>query len=832
MKKILVGLLLVIVAQINAQVPSPKDFLGYELGSHFTPHYKIANYFQAAAKAATLTMKLEQYGTTNGGRPLYTAFISSPENMANLEKIRLNNLQLASGQNAAGSTANAPAIVWLSYNVHGNEPASSEAAMMTLYELLNPLNPKINDWLKNTVVIIDPCINPDGRDRYVNWYNGVVGMEPNPERESREHAEPWPRGRTNYYNFDMNRDWAWQTQVETQQRMKQYNRWMPQVHCDYHEQGYNQPYYFAPAAEPFHEVITPWQREFQGLIGRNHAKYFDANGWLYFTKERFDLLYPSYGDTWPLYNGAIGMTYEQGGISAGLAVVNADGDTVTLRNRVLHHFTTGISTIEMASVTNKKLLDNFQKFFSDANAKGVGEYKTFALQVDGNENKIEELKQMLVRNGIVTGYANLPKVSAYNFFTGKNEAIKSEGSYLVISTMQPRGNLVKVLFEPRSKLTDSATYDITAWSLPYVYGIAAYALKEKVASVNEKVKEPMATLPIDNYGYIVKWNSFESAKFLSEMLQLGIKPRYAEKAFFVGNKNYDAGSLIFIKTSNHKVVDFSKAITQAAQKYNLDISAISSGFVDRGADFGSPDVKTISMPLIACLTGEGTNSLAAGEVWHYFEKEIKYPLTLINANETRLMDWRKIDVLIVPDGNYKNLFDTDGALKTWVKQGGKLVVLENAVNQLADAAWGLTAKKTDDKIDLKKDKDDYAYLRTYGNAERDALVESNPGSIYKVELDNTHPMAFGYPNYYYTLKQNQNVYEFMKDGWNVGVIKKDNQISGFTGVKAREKLRDGVLFGQLNMGRGSIVFYADDVLFRSFWENGKLLFANGLFMVK
>jgi hypothetical protein len=207
----------------------------------------------------------------------------------------MNNLRLANlaRDRAAAIEENAPAIVWLSYNVHGNETSSSEAAMLTLYELVNPAVAKTKEWLKNTVVIIDPCLNPDGRDRYINWFNSVVGKNYNPQRIAREHREPWPGGRSNHYNFDLNRDWAWQTQVESQQRIKIYNQWMPQVHVDFHEQGINEPYYFAPAAEPFHEVITPWQREFQTTIGKNHAKYFDANGWLYFTKERFDLFQPT-----------------------------------------------------------------------------------------------------------------------------------------------------------------------------------------------------------------------------------------------------------------------------------------------------------------------------------------------------------------------------------------------------------------------------------------------------------------------------------------------------------------------------------------------------------
>jgi murein tripeptide amidase MpaA len=225
-----------------AQLRSPEEFLGYKIGARYTPHWKIVNYFNHVAASSPLVMKLEQYGETNEGRPLLLAFVSSPENIRNLESIRKNNLRLANlpGDNPdknreAVNEETAPAIVWLSYNVHGNEPASSEAALLAVHAFVNPNDSKTKEWLKNTVVIIDPCLNPDGRDRYVNWFNSAVGENYNPNSLAREHREPWPAGRTNHYNFDLNRDWAWQTQAESRQRIRQYLEWMPHVHVDYHD---------------------------------------------------------------------------------------------------------------------------------------------------------------------------------------------------------------------------------------------------------------------------------------------------------------------------------------------------------------------------------------------------------------------------------------------------------------------------------------------------------------------------------------------------------------------------------------------------------------------
>ena len=457
-----------------SQAPSPEAFLGYPLGKHFTPHDKIVAYFKEVARTASGQMKLEQYGTTYEGRPLLLAYIASPENLRRLEEIRLNNLRLAGGSDKTAGDESGPVIVWLSYNVHGNEPSSSEAAMKTLYTLVDPSERRSATWLKNTVVIIDPCINPDGRDRYVNWFNDVVGSQPNPDRQAREHQEPWPRGRTNHYNFDLNRDWAWQTQTETRQRLKKYNSWLPQVHVDYHEQGYNNPYYFAPAAEPYHDVITPWQREFQVMIGKNNARYFDRNGWLYFTKQEFDLFYPSYGDTYPIYNGAIGMTFEQGGISAGLAVQTADGDTLTLTDRLEHHFTTGISTIEVASQNAGRLIKEFHNYFVDAVAHPGGDYKAYFLRNDSFGDRLERLKAFLDRNMIEWVSVSSGNFTGTDYETGKAASFRAGAGDIVINANQPKSNLLRVLFERQSHISDSVTYDITAWSVPFVYGVQAY----------------------------------------------------------------------------------------------------------------------------------------------------------------------------------------------------------------------------------------------------------------------------------------------------------------------------------------------------------------------
>ena len=270
-------LLIFFSLSVSAQLQSPSEFLGYEIGTEFSRHADVVNYFGHVAENSNM-VTYDSYGKSNERRPLTYAIVTSEANMANIDKIRRDNLKNIGLE--SGSANPDIAIVWLSFNVHGNEASSTEASMTTLYQLIT----EKQDWLKNTVVIIDPALIPDGRDRYANWYNQVKATPYNKLQVAAEHHEPWPGGRTNHYLFDLNRDWVWATQVETSERLKVYNRWMPHVHVDFHEQGINEPYYFAPAAEPYHEIVSQWQRDFQEKVGKNHARYFDKEGWLFFTR--------------------------------------------------------------------------------------------------------------------------------------------------------------------------------------------------------------------------------------------------------------------------------------------------------------------------------------------------------------------------------------------------------------------------------------------------------------------------------------------------------------------------------------------------------------------
>lgn len=841
MKKNLFTAIAIIISLTSfsqTKLQSPAEFLGYELGDRFTRHHRMVEYFNHVDES-NANVQVMQYGETYEHRPLIYAIIASPENFKNIEQIRQDNLKRAGM--AEGTPSMKVAIVWLSYNVHGNEANSMEASMKTIYELVNPDNAKTKEWLKNTVVIMDPCINPDGRDRFANFYNQYGNNPPNADPQSREHLEPWPRGRANHYLFDLNRDWAWETQIESQHRLKIYNQWMPHVHVDYHEQGYNNPYYFAPAAEPFHEVITPWQREFQNTIGRNNAKYFDEQGWLYFTKERFDLYYPSYGDTYPTYSGAIGMTYEKGGIGAGLTVTTTEGDPMTLKDRLTHHFTTGMATIEASSIHANKLVDEFEKYFKETINSPSGLYKTYVIKGDNNADKLNKLTTWLSSHSIQYGHAAAGRAAkGFDYQTQTQNSFSLTTDDIVVNIHQPKGRFIATVFEPQSKLTDSMTYDITAWNLMYSYGLKAFALNEKIAVAKPYQSKKVANEAITNkpYAYIFRYESLNDVEFLAALMKRGVKVRSSEKSFTLNGQNFEPGSLIVTRRNNEGVVDFDNTVQSVANSLERKINTVTTGFVDKGSDFGSSDVNYLEPPKIVLIGGDQSSSLGHGEIWHFFEQQIHYPVSVIGTDQFRNVDLWKYNVMVVPDGNYR-LFDeaTLGMMERWVTDGGRLILIAGGTSAFADKkGFGLKVYATEE---VKKQAEKAAKERSekegpvkYGEAERKQLSNAIFGAIYKVSLDKSHPLAFGLGDTYYSLRTSTLHYSYLDKGWNVGILKgKQKPVMGFAGVKINKELDNTLVFGVEDKGKGNVIYMADNPVFRSFWENGKMMFANAVFMV-
>ena len=816
-------------AQTNG-LKSPSEFLPYVHGTRFTPHHLLVDYFKHVSSVSP-NIKLIEYGQTYELRPLIAAIISSPENMNQLEALRQNNLR-RTGMVKGEITQNNIAVVYLSYSVHGNEAAGSESSMQVLYELALG-GTEINKWLSNTIVIIDPALNPDGFSRFSNWSNMVSNVSIDPHRETREHQEPWPGGRVNHYYFDLNRDWAWQTQKESRDRVAFYMQWMPQVHVDLHEMGPESPYFFAPAAQPYHPYITSWQATFMNTIGKNHASYFDKEGWRYYTKEGFDLFYPSYGDTYPSFSGAIGMTYEQGGSGvSNRAILLANGDTLTLADRIAHHRTTSLSTIETCSKHAKELVSAFDLYFKNSVSNPPGEFKSYVIKSSNQSGRILDLTTLLDRQGIK--YGVMPDdgktIKGFNYLSGESISFVPLKGDLIIPASQPRSVLLQALFEPEALLVDSVTYDITAWSVPMAFGLDAYGTTEKLDFTTytplKKNTIPDQSKP---YAYAIEWGSVPSTQLVSSLLADGIVARYTTSEFKINDITYPTGTILLMRADNRKLETFDQLVSIAAAKSVVRVSLINSGFVQSGKDLGSNDFPLVRKPKVISFAGEGVSVQSIGQIWHFFEEELNYPIHLVVPDQIKNVDLDDYNVVVLPEGFYTLDTDVINKLKLWVSSGGKLIALGTGIRQLAGKEGFAIKSLTKEEAKNGTDPEPAHYPEAYASTRRKSVSEDIGGAVFQTKMDRTNPLAFGLGEFYLTLKTSPSAYAWLPAEGNAIFLDKNPTYYGFAGHKALEKINKSLVAGLESMGKGSVVYMVDNPLFRSFWNSGKVLFSNALF---
>jgi hypothetical protein len=832
MKQFFASLIFLCTLSAIAQLKSPPEFLP-DYGRHVTYYHELEGYFAQLVQNSDM-IQHTVYGQTYEGRKLHAYYISTPENLKDIETIRQAHLsQIGMGTKTA--TVSNKAIVWLSFNVHGNEPAAAESAMNVAYELLNPNNAATKEWLKDIIVILDPCLNPDGYSRYGNWLHSITGQQLHPGLTDREHMEPWPGGRENHYAYDLNRDWAWQIQQESQQRIALYNQWMPMVHVDVHEMGFNEPYFFPPAAEPMHDFITHAQKDFHTAIGEMTSKKFDKKGWSYYTREVFDLFYPSYGDTYPTFNGAVGMTYEQGGIGAGRAVSTSNDDVLTLQERIDHHTTAILTAVETAAWQREKLIKNFRAYFKDALENPKGKYLTYIIKSNG---RTQELATLLTRNNIAFSYANeTKKLSGYHYQSDKDKDFTLEPNDLIISAKQTKSILAQVLFEPVQRLSDSLSYDITSWSLAHAFGGDSYALKKDLsvklkAQPTYKGKFEFEQL----YAYYVPWNGRESVKVLAQLHKNKIRVRTATKSSFYRGINIHAGDLVVLKGDNNHLTDFENTL-KVMLEGKPDFEVIESGFSLTGADLGSEAYPLLEVPKVLLLSGRGVSSTDFGQAWFYFDNMMEYPVSIVDVSNWNMISLGEFNTIVLTDGWYDFTELQKSQIDTFITNGGKVIAIGGALTIFDErAGYSLTHYATESSRTADKDADDAdeltARFYNYESFLRRGLSSSVSGAVVENVMDTTHPLSYGLGNKYFSLKTSSEHYQLLKGASNVVYVPQGFKSFGFIGSSLKKKLANTVTFAVEQKGQGQVIYMVDNPLFRGFWENGNLLFSNAVFLVK
>jgi len=813
----------------------PKDYFeNYGKEYHF--HNDIMNYVKEVAKNSP-NLVVQDYGKTHQGRSLNLILISSVENIQNLESIRQTNLYNTGLSETKPEKTLEKALVWCSFGTHGNEAGTTGSVPQIVYELLQKSkeNPSAFD---NVVVVLDPCVNPDGYDRYIHFVKTTSSQMWIPDADHREHMETWPSGRPNHYMFDLNRDWAWQTQKESQLRLAIYNDWLPHVHADFHEMGYNSNYYFAPAVEPFHKFMTDFQRQFQLEIGKNHAHYFDSQGWLYWTREVFDLFYPSYGDTYPTYSGAVGMTYEMAGNTAsGRAILLRNGDTLTVQDKIDRNTVVALSTVEKSAIEHKNVVAGFKKFYSDAQKSPQGLYKSYVLK---NHPATVRFTDLMDKNKIQYTYAKGgEKLSGYHYQTKGNKEVSVQEGDIILSAKQPKSTLLQILMEETPELSDSMTYDITAWSLPLAYGLDCYAFTSdiKVKTTQDKPKDKAITKqnkPV--FSYEIVWNDLSSAQVVAALHKKGFKMRMTVKESSFGGLTVSKGTIFVHKDDNRKVVDFETTLENELKllAYN-NYHAHYTGMSDIVGDLGGSHYQYIEAPRALTFSGSSVSQYSAGEVWHYFDQTLNYPLQMVDWDRIGRVQLSKFNIIILPEGWYSIDDGTAAKLSEWVRNGGRLICIGDAVNKFRDKeTLGIQKFATEEEKSASEAHTEKESLdnrtQTYGDVERNYLTKMTAGAIVKNEVDNTHPLGYGLGKTYYSLRTSSTTYPYQKNMWNVIRVPEKPVTYGFVGQELMKNLSQTSTVVMASGGRGSVIYFVDNPLFRGFWDKGLFLFSNAVFL--
>jgi zinc carboxypeptidase len=836
---------------LDPAIPSPDQFLGYPLGSRFTPHDRLVAYLDTLDRASDRVM-LEQYGRTEEGRPLLLLTISDPSHLAHRPELQASYARLADprqtgDEEAARLAATLPIAVWLSFNIHGNEASSSEAAMGVAYRLAAARDPETEALLKNAVVLIDPCLNPDGRDRYVLWVNGVMGSLPDPMNAGREHHEPWPSGRFNHYLFDLNRDWAWLTQTESKARARIYLSWRPQVHVDFHEMMPGSTYFFFPPEKPIHALFPPQVLQWTQTFGRGNAAAFDARGWPYYTAEAFDLYYPGYGDSWPTFQGAIGMTYEQAGhAQAGVAFRRAPGDTLTLTDRAHHHYVAALSTVATAVANRQQRLLDFHKFFVRDKRPGP---QAYLFPPGDDPPRTDELVGLLMRHGAEVYRSGDPlSPSGLHTYDGTQSGRTLPAGTYVVPLDQPLSRFLQAILEPQPALPDTYFYDVSAWALPYAFGVDAYWSEGKVGGKLTRLAEPpreAGTIvnPGATYAYLISWARNDAAQAASRLLAAGVRVHFLERKIQIGTESFSEGSLVVFRSENDARLP--TVLADVVQQTGTRAVGVSTGLTDLGPDLGSDHVKRLRPPRVALVTGDCVAPTSLGACWFMLDRVYGIPHSLIQVDDLSEATLRDYSVLVFPDdeaegAGYAGAVDSSTVtmLRRWVEGGGVFVGLGGGAF-FADAnhAGLSTVKSLPDtagtklKPEERKAKDEKERLETVAEREHRERLEEIPGSIFRIKVDPQHPLGFGYSGEAHVFKMSRQALELGPEGTNVAWFTASAKVSGYASKENVDRFKDKPFLIDEPRGRGHVVLYVEDPNFRLFWYGLNRIFLNSVYFL-
>ena len=800
----------------NENIQSPEEFLGYEIGDQHTRHDLILAYFKYLSSVSERA-NLINYGKSYEGRTLTLLSISNEENLKNLEEIKTEHLKSTIPGSIKTINENLPIIINLGYGIHGNEPSASEAALLTAYTLIASKNKKIDRLTTNSVVFIDPTLNPDGRDRHSQWANQYKSINLVADSNDAEHNESWPRGRTNHYWFDLNRDWLLAIHPESRGKLNWLHEWYPNVVIDVHEMGTNSNYFFDPmkSSASVKPLIPQENVDLYPIFAEYYVKYMDSIGSFYYTKESFDETYPGYGSTYSDLQGGLALLFEQASSRGHVQETNYGEMTFgfTIRNQFLN----GIATVE-AAVDNKMLLRDYQKRFFESSLSEFKNEKIKAYEFGDIHDK------------------NRTKAFIDKLLIHKIEVYEKDDKFLVpVNQLQSR--MVKNFFETNDKYLDSVFYDASAWSVSNFYNMKHKAVRSfdvnKLTRVINDMQVDNPKVSKSNYAYILDWDDYNTPAALNHLHKNEVISYSAYKPFSIkvnendNVKSFNRGT-VMVPVSKQKV-DSEKlfeVVKSTQEKFNIPVFSTETGYSSSGIDLGSNFFRINKKVKVAMLIGDGVSSYEAGEVWHLLDTRVHIPLTKIRLNQFNRISLDKYTTLVMVSGTYNQISDSGiKKIKDWVGRGNTLITIGSA------SGWAI--KKEIVNESLVETKNDTIFSRKrYIDAREYSGRERIGGSILKVDLDLTHPLAFGYRDQSIPVYKNNNVFlnKSKSDYSSVAIYSKNPHIDGYVSKKNMENnLKVAASLIVSDSGSGRVVLFADNPNFRGSWYGTNKLFLNAIF---
>lgn len=820
-------------------VPAPQEALGYSLGERFTDHAHILQYFDALDAASDRFARID-YGTTPEGRALRLYAVSSPKNLAELDELRRGNLRLADPGNLPPKLLEdlrrtQPAIVWLAFGVHGNESSSSEAALGVAYTLAAaPPQSELARSLDEMVVLIDPVVNPDGRDRYVSFYRAAAGQKPDADPRSLEHREPWPGGRSNHYLIDLNRDWAWLSQRESQARVSAYRLWEPHVYVDFHEMGVEQSYFFPPAAEPVHPLLEGNALEWMEIFGRANAEAFDKNGWLFFNHEEFDLFFPGYGDTYPTLRGAIGMTYEAGGGGrAGLRSELRSGEIKTLSDRIARHYTTAMATLRTAAERRRDLVRDFAE---RRWARGIP--RTYLWADDLPEAR--DLARLLESHGIVVRQlAQGQQMRVHTVMSGGEVERGFRAGTFAASTQQPLGRLLRALFDAEPMLDegliaaqtaridlglDAEFYDSTAWSLPLALNLETWVHEGQVSGLRDAAAREPSLTGEGGAAFLLPPQGLAGYRAVLRLAGEGLRWRFVSES--IEGDPGTRGSFFLHRQGNP--LDLEARVVRAQRELNVDFERLSTSWQDEGPSLGSNKMVAVRPPRIGLVAGAGVDVHSHGFLWHLFDQDLGTPVSRFEMGQLAEDLLADLDVVILPDGDYGRSFDEPTArrLESWVRSGGTLIAIGGGIGALQERS--LTKVKSLKAAETPVDDPDNP------GSKKLEMSPPQPGAILATEWVGHHALAAGLPAPPPVVFHGDRILEATGDP-RIDVLRvrrEEPVLAGVAWPDSLPRLSGSLLVAREGLGRGRVVLFSQDPYFRLFWRGTTPIFLNAVLGVE